>query len=91
MTPYEAYFICKGKINKKLEPFIIKDPYWAYHYARDNIKGRWPEAEQYIINDSQYTFWYAEDVIKGKLPENMHNAMLIHADDWSKLYFKLMK
>ena len=65
MTPYEAYFICKGKINKKLEPYFIKDPYWAYLYARN--------------------------VIKEKLPENMHNAMLIHANHYAKLYFNFIK
>jgi hypothetical protein len=91
MIPKQAYDKCKGEINKKLEPYFIKDSYWAYRYARDNIKGRWIEAEQYIINDSQITFWYAEDIIKGKLPENMHNMMLIHADHHAKYYFDYIK
>jgi len=24
---------------------IARDPKWAYHYARDVIRGRWPEAK----------------------------------------------
>ena len=31
-----------------LEPYILKNPTLAYNYARDVIKGRWPEAERYI-------------------------------------------
>jgi hypothetical protein len=30
------------------EPYIMKDPYDAYRYAKDIIGGRWPEAEPYI-------------------------------------------
>ena len=91
MTPEEAYYKCNGKINKDLEPIIIKSPRYAYLYALNIIKGRWIEAEQYIINNSEWTCFYALNVIKGKLPENMHNMMLLHADYWSKLYFDLIK
>ena len=116
MNSEQAYIKCEGKINKKLEPYFIKDPHWSFWYAKYIIKGRWIEAEQYIIKspchaclyardmiknrweeaestiatDSEWTYYYAKEVIKGKLPENMHNTMLIHADDWSKLYFKLI-
>ena len=90
MTPQQAYIKCDYKINKDLEQHIINSV-WAYFYARDIIKGRWIEAEQYIINDSYLTYCYATNVIKGKLPELMHNAMLIHADYWAKLYFDLIK
>jgi hypothetical protein len=65
MTPQEAYHKCKGEINKDLEPFIIKNPYYA--------------------------ICYAEKVIKGKLPENMHNMMLLHADQCAKSYFKFIE
>jgi hypothetical protein len=91
MTPIQAYVKCNGEINKDLEPFIIKDPEWAFHYSHNIIKDRWGEAEQYIINDSYLTYCYAINVIKGKLPENMHNAMLIHADIWTKEYFNFIK
>ena len=66
MTPQEAFYKCYGKINKDLEPYLIKDPRWAFYYARDIIKGRWKEAEQYIIEDSGWSYWYARDIIKGR-------------------------
>ena len=115
MNPHEAYEICFK--NKKLEPFIIKNPGYAFYYARDVIKDRWLEAEPIIIIDSSWAYSYAREVIKGrwleaediiatssyyaylyaltiingKLPENMHNAMLVHADKYAKRYFNLIK
>ena len=93
MTPEEAYGKClvNNKRDKNLEQYIIKDPGWAYLYARFIIKDRWIEAEDIISTDSKFAFWYAEDVIKGKLTENMHNMMLLHADDWAKYYFDFIK
>ena len=38
-------------------------------YARDIIKGRWPEAEPIIIRHAYYIYTYARDVIKGRWPE----------------------
>jgi hypothetical protein len=93
MTPEEAYnkCYCNNKQDKRLEKIIIKSPYYAYYYAQNIIKGRWIEAENIISTNSCCTYWYAEDIIKGKLPENMHNMMILHADDYAKQYFKLMK
>jgi hypothetical protein len=96
MTPQEAYFKCRdnNKIDKRLEPIIIKSLQYAYKYARDVIKGRWKEAEPIIIKNSCYAYRYARDVIKGKLPENMHNAMILHRineDSWAKYYFDFIK
>ena len=45
------------------------DPYWAYNYARDVIKGRWPEGEPTIAKDPHQAYNYALDVIKGRWPE----------------------
>jgi hypothetical protein len=87
---YYAKEVIKGRWKEAELYFITKSSVWAYYYARDIIKGRWIEAEQYIINDSEIAFWYARDVIKGKLPENMHNAMIIHADYYAKRYFDLI-
>ena len=50
------------------EPYIAKDPYWAYRYARDVLKGRWPEVEATIAT-SPHVCKYAKDVIKGRWPE----------------------
>jgi hypothetical protein len=90
MTPQEAYHKCKGEINKDLEPFIIKNPYYALSYAKV-MRSRWIEAEDIISTNSQYSYLYAYYIIKGKLPENMHNMMLLHADKWAKLYFNFIK
>jgi hypothetical protein len=117
MTPQEAYIKCEYKINKDLEKIIIKDPSYAYMYARhiinrrwieaediistepnvayfyaqNVIKSRWIEAEDIIATNSQYAYLYAYYIIKGKLPENMHNMMLIHADQYAKEYLNLIK
>ncbi len=51
-----VYYIIKGRWLEA-EPYIMKDPEWAYWYARDIIKGRWPEAEPYIMTDE---YWWDE-------------------------------
>lgn len=33
------------------EPIIMKNPLYAYYYARDVIGDRWPEAEPVIMKD----------------------------------------
>jgi hypothetical protein len=93
MTPEEAFYKCRNdnKRDKELEPIIIKSPMYAYAYAKHIIKGRWIEAEEIISTDSECAYYYAFYIIKGKLPENMHNAMLIHADGCAKFYFNLIK
>ena len=47
---------------------ITQIPEKAYEYARDVIKGRWPEAEPYIMTGA-YAYIYAKDIIKGRWPE----------------------
>ena len=39
-----------------------------YFYARDIVKGRWPEAEPYIMEDPEWAHWYACNVIRGRWP-----------------------
>jgi hypothetical protein len=96
MTPEQAYYKClkNNKRDEQLEKIIITDPYCAYYYSRDIIKGRWTEAEDIISTSPYYTYLYARDIIEGKLPENMHNAMILHAlrensseDLWTGEYF----
>jgi hypothetical protein len=91
MTPQEAYHKCNGKINKDLEPIIIKNSCYAYFYAKDVIKGRWLEAENIISTSPLHIYWYAKYVIRGKLPERMHNAMILYADIWAKEYLDFIK
>jgi hypothetical protein len=97
MTPQQAYRLCRKHGRKaELEKIIIKDPQYAYRYARDIIKGRWIEAEDVISTSSMHAYSYAKDVIQGKLPENMHNAMILHGitnpnDRNIKTYLKYKK
>ena len=46
------------------------DPQYACEYARDVIKGRWPEVEDYALVKNSFWAWiYARDVIGGRWPE----------------------
>jgi len=47
----------------------MKDPAIAYDYARDFIKGRWPEAEPIIMKEPSVAVNYTRDVIQGRWPE----------------------
>jgi hypothetical protein len=69
------------------EPFIAKDPEWAYVYARDVIKGRWPEAEPVIAKAPEWAYRYARYVIKRRFPE----AEPVIAKDplWAFYYAKI--
>ena len=52
---------------------------WAYYYARDVIKGRWPEGEEAIKRDPFWATNYAMYVIRGKWPEG---EKTIKKDPW---------
>lgn len=41
----------------------------AYYYAKEVIKGYWPEAEPVMMTDPGLAFRYAKYVIKGRWPE----------------------
>jgi hypothetical protein len=59
------------------EEKIIKDRNISLRYAKDVIKGRWPQdeeigrqAEQIIIKDPKSAYEYARDAIKGRWPRD---------------------
>ena len=63
-----------GQRFPEAEPYILKatDPGWSYGYAKEVLKGRWPEAEAAIAKDPLclgLAYHYALDVIKGRWPE----------------------
>jgi hypothetical protein len=62
-----ALKIMKGERWPEAEPYIMKDPEWAFWYAH-NVMGRerWPEAEPYIMKDPRWASWYALNVMKGE-------------------------
>lgn len=41
-------------------------PYYAYWYAINVIKGRWPEMEHIILTSPQWSYHYAKNVINGR-------------------------
>lgn len=48
----------QGKRVPELEPIIMKDPYWAVHYAMQLVNNRWPEAEPSILTSPDDTLRY---------------------------------
>jgi len=59
-----------GEITwKQAEPYIVKDPKWAYLYALNVLKCRWPEAERYIMKDPKWAYFYASLVLKRRWPK----------------------
>jgi hypothetical protein len=47
-------------------PTIPTTARYAYYYARDVIKGRWPEVEAVIATDPEWAYLYALNVVKGR-------------------------
>jgi hypothetical protein len=64
----------------------LTDPSWAYSYAADVIKGRFPEGEATIARDPYWAYNYARDVIKGRWPEG--EATIARDPYWSYGYAK---
>jgi hypothetical protein len=58
--------ILKGTHIPEYEDIIANDSHYAYLYAKDIIKGRWPAGEPAIAEDSGYACWYAIYIIKGR-------------------------
>jgi hypothetical protein len=66
------YFRTQHPVLKKLFAMGEKEiagPAFAYRYARNIIKGRWPEREAAIAKDPSPAYAYARDIIKGRFPE----------------------
>ena len=73
-------------INKEKQLLLDKDIYDLYYYARDVIKGRWPEAEPHIMTDPRWAYRYALDVIKGRWPEA--ESIIMTDSEWAAEYAK---
>jgi len=61
ISPEEAY----GRLEQgDTAPYLIRaiasDPHWAYYYAHDIIKGRFPEGEKAIASDPKWASAYKE-------------------------------
>ena len=51
-------------LRQAVESKVIINPKWAYVYALDVLKQRWPEAEPTIRTDPYWAYVYALDVMK---------------------------
>ena len=69
LTYFRTKHPVMAKLFVKAENDMLESPYSSYLYARDVIKGRWPEAEPNIINHPSTAVDYAQDIIKGRWPE----------------------
>jgi len=59
---YEYALDVIGDRWPEAEPFIMKDPEYAYYYATEILKRPWPEAEPYIKKSSYYWDKYQEEL-----------------------------
>ena len=53
----------------ELVSVVAKDTKYAYQYAFDVIRGRFPEGEAAIAKDPDWAYKYARGVIGGRWPE----------------------
>jgi hypothetical protein len=63
---FYSIYTLEGRRWPEAEPAIMKNPEYAYLYARDIRKTRWPEAEKYIMKDSYYWECYFDRYLKNK-------------------------
>lgn len=56
----------------------------AYHYARDVIKGRFPEREAMIATNPHWAYRYAYYAIDGRFPEG--EAIIATEPHWAYQY-----
>lgn len=70
-TPEEAYYYARklGRRYPSGEHIIASNPWAAYFYALDIIKGPWKMGERTISQDPQYATHYAIDILKKPFPE----------------------
>ncbi len=96
-TPQRLITQCRA--NKKWQEFIKPieqrkmekilqngDPKWAYYYATNVIKGRWPEVENLIASDPYWAVYYAKDVIQGQWHEG--ESVIASSPKWAYFYAK---
>jgi len=76
-----------GEAKRKVRPPTkeeLTDPYRAYYYATDVLKGRWLEGEAALATDPGWAYRYARDVLMGRFPEG--EAAIATDPDWAYHY-----
>jgi len=82
----EAVKRAKGKKGQErrspdLEQVLVKDPVWAFMYARDVIKGRWPEAEPVIATSPEDTYYYGLYLISKNIKLSPEIEKVYHSEE----------
>jgi hypothetical protein len=54
----------RGNAGNEGEDVIATSPHWAYCYARDVVRGPWPEGERAIASDNDYAWKYGKYILK---------------------------
>jgi hypothetical protein len=71
--PQGAFYIARTILKDRwpeAEPFIMKDPLYAYNYTYYVLGGyRWPEAEPYIMKHPRMATDYAFYILGERWPE----------------------
>ena len=65
--PEMAWEMTDNKQKDKLKSVWIKDPQYAYRYARMK-NTTWPEAEPVIAQDAKYAYLYADYLLRSRFP-----------------------
>jgi len=74
----------------KLEKIILNSPYYAYKYARDIIKGKWPEAEKIISTEAYTAYNYAICILNNNFKDG-ENVIAEKADYAYYYAYKIIK
>jgi hypothetical protein len=53
-------------VLKPVEHIIKRNSAYAFRYARDVLKERWPEVEPVIMKSPRYSYCYARGVLKSR-------------------------
>lgn len=56
------YALFQNHRTPDAEPYIMKDPQYAFLYAKQIVKGRWREAEPYIFENRDYAIEYIKSL-----------------------------
>ena len=87
-VPRLAWELVPPKQKDELKSLWLRDPRYAYDYARYRLKGRWPEAEPVIAQDANLSYSYATYVLKSRFPEG--EAAIATDLNWAERYARLV-
>lgn len=79
-----------NRLEPKEERLMLKDPQWAYLYAKYVLTGPWPEDDEKVFfNDPKWAYLYSIFVSPS---ENIRRQMIALAikdteNEWAKKYF----